>query len=113
MTKEEKRILKQFVAYPTPKHYLELDAQGNYTHEGLSYDLMYCCEDLFHYAWCALHKRPIDTEHNFVNVPSQGLTQGFSDCLWCIGQENGDLMEFCALCISVIDLLLNLRFDPA
>ena len=114
MTKEEKRTLKQFLQHKIPKGYMQLDISNAPSHtEEKPFDLMVCHEELFDHAWCAVHNKAVDRQHNFMNTLSASLTPGFAEYLHLIRKTHPDMQEFCDLCISVISILGKLDIHTA
>ena len=102
MTAADKHILRTFLRSPIPQLYKELDSCRAYT----EYDLMVCHEEVFDYAHCMLHNKPVDLSHNFFGAPSVAICKDYIHFLQTVGQEHPGIQSFCQCQAAAVQVLL-------
>lgn len=110
---DERRILETFLHQSIPyeyKVYNRLHSLTSSTNQVVSYDLMYCFEELFDYAWTALHKPKVhqSIHCNFVGHQSEALSNEFIAYLDGLKKELPILVCYVDVMIDAIRVLQRL-----
>jgi hypothetical protein len=108
ISKEEQKILKDFLSMKIPNEYKKLDkiyAVSNQEFEGDMPDLMYIYEELFDYVHCLLDGYLIEKNCNFINVPSIVFNLDFIKIMSELGERFYSLQPYCNKLAEVYKIL--------